>query len=319
MNSESRSYRAAEWTGAGFGIREFPVAEPGPGEVRIRVAACSVCLTEVHFVDGFYDELNVPARLGHEYAGVVEALGPSVTGLSAGSPVAGFGAFGGFGEVVTAPAELFQPLPHGLPPDRGCLLEPVSCCVYAVRRGRISAGATVLVTGAGSNGLLILQLARQFGAGRVIVSEPDDRRRALALELGADEVIDPAAAPLGELLQDAAIEVAFESAGSPAALQGCLDAAGNDGRVVLFGVNRDTAVLPLPLYGFHFRNLSLIGSFGADQEAARQAAELLPALELEPLISYRFALDDITQAFDTARSGAGLKVIVCPGLQAAGS
>ena len=64
--------------------------------------------------------------------------------------MAGFDAFGGFGEVVTAAAELFVPLPAGLPADRGCLLEPVSCCVYAVRRGAVPAGATVLVTGAGS-------------------------------------------------------------------------------------------------------------------------------------------------------------------------
>jgi threonine dehydrogenase-like Zn-dependent dehydrogenase len=71
-------------------------------------------------------------------------------------------------------------------------------------------------------------------------------------------------------------------------------------------------VLELPLYGFHFRNLSLIGSFGADREAAAQAARLLPGLELEPLISHRFGLADLAPAFAAARSGAGLKVIVYP-------
>jgi threonine dehydrogenase-like Zn-dependent dehydrogenase len=314
----SNPYRAAEWTGTGFVIGQFPVEAPGPGEARVRVTACSVCLTEVHYIDGYYDELDAPARLGHEYAGIVEAVGPGVAGLDPGGLVAGFGAFGGFGEVLVTAADLLLPLPAGLAPDVACLLEPVSCCVLAVRQGRITPGATVLVTGAGSNGLLIVQLARTFGAGRVIVSEPDDRRRALARDLGADEVLDPAAAPLAEVLRDTAVEVAFESAGSVAAVRDCLGAVDAGGRVVLFGVHRDSAELPVPLYQFHFRNLSLIGSFGADLDAARQAAALLPGLALKPLISHRFGLDDIGRAFDAARSGTGLKVIVYPGSPGSG-
>jgi threonine dehydrogenase-like Zn-dependent dehydrogenase len=293
-------------------VRSVPLAPPGPGEVQVRVSACSVCLTEVHFTDGYYDELDAPARLGHEYCGFVAAAGPAVTSLAEGSLVAGFDAFGGFGEVVTAAAERFVPLPAGLPADRGCLLEPVSCCVYAVRRGAVPAGATVLVTGAGSNGLMIAAVARKAGAGRVIVSEPDARRRGLALALGADEALDPAGGSLTEALRDEVISVAFESAGSPVALQDCLDVVADDGRVVMFGVHRDTAMLRLPLYGFHFRNLSLIGSFGADRAAAGQAAGLLPELDLESLISHRFGLDEITAAFEAARSAAGLKVIVYP-------
>jgi L-iditol 2-dehydrogenase len=296
-------------------VLSFPLAPPGPGEAQVRVAACSVCLTEVHFTDGYYDELDAPARLGHEYCGVVTALGPGVTSPAVGSLVAGFDTFGGFGEVVTAAAGLFVPLPDGLPADRGCLLEPVACCAYAVRRGAVPAGATVLVTGAGSNGLLITQLARKVGAGRVLVSEPDPRRRGQALALGADEVIDPAAGPLAEALGDEVIAVAFESAGSPAALRDCLDVVADEGRVVMFGVHRDTAMLRLPLHGFHFRNLSLIGSFGADRPAAEEAAGLLGQLDIEPLISHRFGLDEIGAAFDAARSGAGLKVIIYPDRQ----
>ena len=307
------TFRAAEWADGGFRVCSFPLAPPGPGEAQVRVQACSVCLTEVHFTDGYYDELDAPARLGHEYCGVVTATGPGVTGLARGDLVAGFDAFGGFGEMVTADAALFVPLPSGLTADRGCLLEPVSCCVYAVRRGAVPEGGTVLVTGAGSNGLLILQLARKAGAGRVIVSEPDARRRGLALALGADHAVDPAGGPLAGSLGAEVISVAFESSGSPAALSDCLDVVADDGRVVMFGVHRDTAVLPLPLYGFHFRNLSLIGSFGADRQAADEAAGLLGELDTGALISHRFGLDGIGAAFDAARSGTGLKVIVYPG------
>jgi L-idonate 5-dehydrogenase len=152
----------------------------------------------------------------------------------------------------------------------------------------------------------------------VIVSEPDARRRGLALALGADLAVDPAAGPLAGALPAEVIAVAFESAGSPAALRDCLDAVADDGRVVMFGVHRDTATLPLPLYGCHFRNLSLIGSFGADRQAAREAAGLLGELDTGGLISHRFGLDDIGAAFEAARSGAGLKVIVYPGQRAPG-
>jgi threonine dehydrogenase-like Zn-dependent dehydrogenase len=171
----------------------------------------------------------------------------------------------------------------------------------------------VLVTGAGSNGLLIVQLARLAGAAEVIVSEPDAQRRARALDLGADHAVDPASGPPALALRDGGIAVAFESAGNPAALRDCLDAVADDGRVVMFGVHRDTAVLELPLYGFHFRNLSLIGSFGADRAAADEAAGLLGTLNTDGLISHRFGLDDIGAAFSAARSGAGLKVLVYPG------
>jgi L-iditol 2-dehydrogenase len=308
----SASFRAAEWGPGGFEVRDVPLAPPGDGEARVRVAACSVCLTEVHFTDGYYDELAAPARLGHEFCGVVEAVGPGVTGLAEGSLVAGFDSFGGFAEVVTAAEGLFVPLPAGLPAERGCLLEPVSCCAYAVRRAAIPPGATVLVTGAGSNGLLITQLARQAGAGRVIVSEPDTRRRELALTLGADAVLDPAAGPLAGQLAGEVIGVGIESAGSLPALRDLLEVLADDGRVVLFGVHRDTAVLSLPLYGFHFRNLSLIGSFGAEHEDAVYAAALLPLLDLEPLISHRFGLGQLGQAFAAARDGSGLKVLIYP-------
>ena len=119
-------FRVAEWTDGAFAVRSLSLAPPGPGEAQVRVAACSVCLTEVHFTDGYYDELDAPARLGHEYCGVVTAVGPGVTSPALGSLVAGFDTFGGFGEVVTAAAGLFVLLPDGLPADRGCLLEPVT-------------------------------------------------------------------------------------------------------------------------------------------------------------------------------------------------
>lgn len=312
MSSNEATFPAAQWTGGEFRLSELPAAPPGEGEVRVRVAASAVCLTEVHFVHGFYNELDAPARLGHEFAGVIDAVGPGVSGMGIGDPVAGFGVFGGFAGMTTGPVAMFQPLPPGLDPETGCFLEPVSCCLQAIRKGGLLAGATVLVTGAGSNGQLISQIMRRNGARRTIVSEPDPRRRALALELGADQVLDPAAVPLGRTLAGACVQAAFETAGSLPALRDCIDVLTDYGRVVVFGVNRDTDVLDVPLYRFHRRNLSLITSFGAERSDAAAAAELLGSLALAPLISHRYPLSGIAAAFETARGGAGLKVLVYP-------
>ena len=146
MSCDALSFAAAEWTGSGFRLTSVPVTEPAAGEVRVRVSACGACLTEVHFVHGYYDELVAPPRLGHEFAGVVDAIGPEASGrpgghsgagLAPGDPAAGFDLFGGFAEQVTGPEAMFQALPPGLPADHGCF--PRSRSAAACRRSAGSA------------------------------------------------------------------------------------------------------------------------------------------------------------------------------------
>jgi len=305
--------RSAQWTGSAFEVEELVPAEPAPGEISVRVAACGVCVTEVHFVDGYYDAraFDIPPRMGHEFGGVVEAVGAGVD-IEPGTLVGAFGAMGGFGEVAVGRADLFRVVSSDLPPHLSAFLEPVSACVYAVRRARIRLGATVLVTGAGSNGLIILQLARRAGAARVIVSEPDPARRAFALELGADVALDPSETPIREALEGERVQVAIDSTGFVPALTDCLAALAGDGTAVMFGVSRNTARLELTLLDFHLRDLTLVASMGADDAASISSAALLPKLDLEPIISHRFSLNELDDAFAVARRGAGQKVLVFP-------
>jgi 2-desacetyl-2-hydroxyethyl bacteriochlorophyllide A dehydrogenase len=305
--------RSAQWTGSTFQVDELAHPEPGPGEISVRVAACGVCVTEVHFVDGYYDSrsFDIPARMGHEFGGVVEAVGPGVD-LAPGTLVGAFGAMGGFGEVAVAPADAFRRVSPDLPPHLAAFLEPVAACANAVIRARIPLGATVLVTGGGSNGLIITQLARRAGAARVVVSEPDPGRRAAALELGADMGVDPSATPIREALDGEPIDVAIDSTGFLPALSDCLAAVKKDGTVVMFGVSRESARLELPLLDFHLRDTTLVASMGASDEASRASGALLGSLDLEPIVSHRYSLDQVNDAFETARTGAGLKVLVFP-------
>jgi L-iditol 2-dehydrogenase len=313
--------RCAIWIGGrAFRVEERPVPEPGPGEVRVRVHACGVCLTEVHTIDGLLGQARPPALMGHEFGGIVDSLGAGVDAPAPGTAVACAGRQG-YAEYAVLPADRAFPLPPGVPVEHAALVEPIVCCATAVQNADLPMGATVLVTGAGPMGLLTLQLARRGGAARVVVSEPNPARRALALRLGADLAVDPREGDMPEAVRDLTrgrgADAAFECAGLPDPLADCLRAVAREGTVVMVGVNPRTARLELDLYDFHYRYLRLIGSYGgAGRGGFRAAVEWLGQLDLAPLISHRFDLVDAARAFDVARTGQGLKVLVGAGVSA---
>jgi threonine 3-dehydrogenase len=182
----------------------------------------------------------------------------------------------------------------------------------------------VLITGAGPMGLIQLQLVRRGGAARIIVSEPNPNRRALARELGADVVLDPAerdvAARVREITSGRGVDAAFETAGDPRPLADCIAAATQGGAIVLVGVNGRAARFELELYDFHFRDLRLIGSYGgAGRGGFRAAAGWLGQIQVQPLVSHRFGLAELGDAFAVARTGSGCKVLVYPGVQSLGA
>ena len=302
--------------GRGFKISTEPVPQPGPGEARVQVRACGVCQTEVHAIDGTLARPDIPGMMGHEFSGEVVVLGPDVTGLEIGTPVACLSR-GGYGEQVVVPVDRLFPLPAGVPVQHGAFVEPLACIVAAVETAALPMGATALLTGAGPMGLLTLQLAHRSRAARVIVSEPHPDRRTLALRLGAAQVVDPSDGDIEAAVMaatgGAGTAVAFETAGAPAALADCLQSVANGGRVVMIGVHPTAARLPLHLDDFHPRNLSLVGVYGGRGQF-HAAAQWLAHLDIEPLIGRRFELADINKAFEVARSGQRLKVLVGPGL-----
>ena len=307
--------RRAVWVGGShFELDESPIPEVMPGTVRVRIHACGVCMTEVHRTEGLLESIP-PQVMGHEWVGTIEAAASNDPRLAVGTPVAGIGR-GAFAEQIVIPAENAYSMPAGVPLDAGTFVEPLACCLAAVNAIPLRPGATALVTGAGPMGQMIAQLARQAGA-RVLVSEPDATRRTLALRLGAEAVIDPTR----ESIADAAaaftggngIDIAWETAGRPAPLADCLAALRDGGAAVIVGVNPTDTQFQIPLYHFHFRNLTLHGSYGArDPSNIGAAVAKLADLDLAPLVSHRFGLADIEEAFEIARRGRGLKVLVEP-------
>jgi threonine 3-dehydrogenase len=291
-------------------------------------------MTEVHYAEGLFQPPEPPPWVwGHEWGGTVDALGPGVTGIEVGAAVSG-GGRGGFAEYVVLPAANVVPLPPGVPLDACIFVEPLACCWASVRAADPKPGMRALVTGAGPMGQMTAQLTRLAGA-EVLVSDPDERCRALAAELGAVATVDP----LRESVADAVrafvgepdpsgaagaplppgagnpvgVDIALETSGAPAALVDCIDVVRPGGTIVMVGVSPENATLPFPIWRFHRRQLTLKAVYGSGGiEAFHQAVALLPRLNLTRMISHRFGLGEIDAAYALARSGQRGKLLVDP-------
>jgi (R,R)-butanediol dehydrogenase/meso-butanediol dehydrogenase/diacetyl reductase len=246
---------------------------PAPDGVVLAVTACGICGSDLH-VAGV---IGAPGTiLGHEIAGVVEAVGPEVgdrwrpgqavavrptTGCGTcaectrGRPdhcrataLLGLDRPGGFAEHVAVAARDLFALPTALSGPEQALVEPLAVARRALRRADLQPGEAVSVIGAGPVGLAVIAWARALGAGVVVASDPSASRRQLALDLGADAVVDPGDGDLGAATVAAAgapSSVVVECSGRPEQIGRAMDHCGVDGRVVVLGVClAEVAIVP---------------------------------------------------------------------------
>ncbi len=330
-----------------FEVREmaFP-KEPGPHEVLVKTMACGVCGTDVHIYHGHKGsaEVTPPAVLGHEFAGVVEAVGSEVTLVSVGDHVAmdpnmycgkcrpcrmgrkqncerlyalGVNTDGGFAQYCLCPEAQCFPVNPALPFDVAAMAEPLACAVHGIDLAHIIPGQAVLVIGGGTIGLMMVQLARLAGASAVLLSEPVELRRKLGLEVGADGVIDPIHEDVPGRIKELAgldgADVVIECVGKPFAVTQAFSAAGRGGHIVLFSVPEPEATAPLPLFDIYSKELSLTGSI-INPDTHQRAVNLLNSgrLKIEPLITHTFGLDRLEEAVLTQMGAESVKVMVHP-------
>ena len=333
--------QSALWLGNyDFEIQESAVPEPGPNEVLVKVHGCGICGTDLHALEGLYDLFQPPRVIGHEYSGKVVETGADVDAVSVGDlvtvmPSVGCGTCanclagcsvmeclrparqGGFTEYAAVPVQAAVPLPASADLSVATLLEPLGCCVRAMDVSGIQSGDKALVIGAGPIGLMLAQLAKRSGASLVLVSEPNHARRNLAKQLGADVAIDPTKESVLEVARDLSggrgVDVCFEAAAVPAALSEGLEAVRHRGKVVMVGVHAASARLNLELYRFHRRELSIISTWGA-WGAFDRTANWLVNLNLRPILSHFYGLNEIEAAFDKAKSSDAIKVVVGAGV-----
>lgn len=341
--SEKRRMKAIVFRAPGdLVLDDLPLPSPGPGEIRVRPQSVGICGTDTHILRGEFPAAR-PVVLGHEIAGVVEALGAGVNTLREGDLVTiephvyctscrycrqgqehlclekrafGVHLHGGLAEAVVVPSRTAYRLPPGFDARLGCLAEPAACCIHGMDRLSPRSGAPLLIIGAGPAGLILTRLARLAGAAPIVVSEPNPTRRAAALSFGADLALDPAAPAFREQINDITHGLGFDSvieaAGSPATLELAIELAARAGRILVFGVSPMHATATVRPFDIFVRELTIIGSV-INPYTHERAVNLLPRLGLHQLAITQFPIDNFNDAFAAQASGAaGVKVQIRP-------
>lgn len=290
-----------------FELADEPVPGPGRDEVRLRVAVCGVCASELDMWRGARGHARLPWYPGHEVSGVVEEVGPDVGWPSVGDPVAAWVTTRGFADEVVLRAEHSVPI-DGTPVELS-LAEPLACAVNAIELADLRVGDDLLVIGAGYMGLLLLQLAAQQAPRHLIVADVRDEALERARGLGATHVVNVGATSLadvvGELTDGVGVDIAIEATGTQAALSALGDVTRMSGTVVIAGYHQgEPREVDLATWNWkafrianaHFRDVGVI------MHGMRRAGRLLAAkrIDMEPLVTHRFPLERIDDAFRAA-------------------
>ncbi|MBL1291364.1 alcohol dehydrogenase catalytic domain-containing protein [Streptomyces sp. For3] len=311
-------------------LAEGPLPEPGPGEVRVRVAAAGICMSDREVYNGHRDLAYVryPVVPGHEWSGTVDAVGegvdPALTGrrtvaegfracgrcercrhgetslCTAGYDETGFTRPGAFADHLVVPARLLHPLADDADLRAAALLEPAAVVAAAVRAGAPEPGERIAVLGAGTLGLLAVQLLAAVSPAELTVIDPREQRAAQALDFGAGEARVPKEAEEVRGRYDLVVE----TAGAPTtAADACL-LARRGGRVVLTGMFTPGAVGIDPVH-LSLGQLTVRSVFGASSAAWSYAVRAFTAglLDPAPLITHEFPLERFAEAVALVGSG----------------
>lgn len=314
----------------------------GSGEILVRVDVCGVCGTDVHIVEGT-SRSNPPVVLGHEYAGTIEDVAEGVTDFMRGQKVAvdpniacracffcrkgevhlcsnlkalGVDIDGGMAEYCIVPQRQAYVLPDGFPRQAAAFIEPVSCVIHGVDRAGVKTGDTVAIIGAGTIGLLMLQLVKDAGAGRIIIIEPREKKREIAQKLGADVLIDPSGEDVSRTLRALAPEgadVVIECAGRGETAQLSVELARRGGTVELFGVCPIGTMIPLEPNKVYFKELTIVGSYVNPQTFSRAISALQRGIvRIDEFQINQFPLEEVKEALRYQSEGKTIKSMIVP-------
>ncbi len=313
------------------------------GEYLVRVTACGVCGTDVHIVEG-QSRSRPPVVLGHEFTGIVEDAGPGISSqISPGDHVAvdpniacgtcsycrrglvhlcsglralGVDIDGGMAEYCIVPEKQVYSIPPEIPSDVAAFIEPVSCCVHGIDKAGIRPGDSVVILGGGTIGLIMLQLARVSGAAKIILVEPLEHKRLIALELRADHILDPRSADILKAVTDlttTGADVVIECAGRPDTASTALKLARRGGLVEFFGVCPIGVSIPLEPNAVYVNELTIVGSYVNPLTFSRAIALLQSGrVRVDAFTLHRFPLDGVHEALRYQRDGLTIKSILTP-------
>jgi 2-desacetyl-2-hydroxyethyl bacteriochlorophyllide A dehydrogenase len=320
-------------------VTDVPEPEPGPREVLVEVAACGICGTDLHILEGEFAPA-LPIVPGHEFSGTVVALGAGAReanpALRVGTRVAvdpslychechycrlghnnlcerwnaiGVSVPGGAAQLAAAPAANCVPLPDHLRLEDAALIEPLSCAVRGYDVLRSNLGAHVLIYGSGTMGLMMLQLAKRTGAASVDMVDLNAERLKTAVTLGVSAAVTSA----DELDRPRGWELVVDATGAGPAIQDGLGRVAPGGTFLQFGVASYATRVTIDPYRIYNKEITITGSM-AVLHSFERAAELFSDGVLDPavFISDRLPLADYAEAIGRVKRGVGRKIQVLP-------
>lgn len=339
--------KAAVFHGSDVGIRieDIPVPGIGPDEILVRVAACGVCHTDLHYIEhGVPTFKKPPVVLGHEASGVVEEIGNQVTNLREGERVLlpavltcghcalcragrenicsnmtmlGNHIDGAYAEFVAVPAKDVLHLPDSIPLEAASIIaDAISTPYHAVKnRARVRLGDVVVVFGCGGVGINVVQLAAAAG-GYVIAVDLNERKLEWASEFGAAETIN--AAQVDRVSKEikkrtgGGADITMEVIGNPKTIEEAFDSVRVGGRLVVVGYTNER--ISVVAGKIMFKELEVVGSLGC------RPSDYVPLIRMveqgivnvERQVTHRFGLDELGKAFEVMKEGVSLRSIVIP-------
>lgn len=322
-------------------LEALPVPELAADEVLVQVGAVGVCGSDVHYwkhgrIGDFVVETDL--ILGHELGGRIAAVGADVDESRIGQRVAvepqrscrvceycKSGRYnlcpsmefyatppidGAFCEYVTIQADFAHPIPDEVSDAAAAMLEPLSVGIAAARKANLQPGQSVFIAGAGPIGIIQAQVARAFGAARIIVSDPAAPRRELALTFGATQVVDPMTTDITTAGYN--VDAFIDAAGVAPAVVSGMHTVKPGGSVVLVGMGADEIALPIPLIQNYELNVTGIFRY-TDTWPLGIHLVASGAVDLDALVTSSYGLDEAPTALDRAGAPQELKVVVRPG------
>ncbi len=334
-----------------FGVGDIRTIEKevptiGDRDVLIRVGACGICGTDIHFFKGEW-EVKTPLVLGHEFSGTIAKVGAKATNVKAGDRVVaepnivcgkckycrmsernffcenlratGVTIDGAFAEYVTVPEQNVYTISGKLSLEEAALVEPLACIVRGLDNLRIPIGSSVAIVGAGPIGLLMTQLVKHYGASKIFAIDPVEERLKLAKDLGADIIIDPDSQNpkdiIGENTEGLGTDISIECVGSSSAIETALTVLRKAGKLLIFGVAPEHDMWHVKPFTLYNKEVSIFTSYRSPYTFQR-AVELASSesLRLKPIISHVYDLGQAPEVFSNlaAKKRGFIKALLKP-------
>jgi threonine 3-dehydrogenase len=329
--------------GPGLALIEAPVPEPGPNDVLIRIKKTSICGTDVHIYN--WDAwaartIPVPMIIGHEFVGEIVQVGSNVQTFKGGELVDGEGHIvcgicrncragrrhlckdskgvgvnrpGAFAEYLCLPASNAVRVDPSIPLDVLSCFDPLGNATHTALQFDL-VGEDVLITGAGPIGCMAAAIAQQAGARKVVVTDINADRLALATRMGATRVVDVSRENLTDVQREIGMkegfDVGLEMSGSPKALNDMIDNMAHGGRIALLGIMPEKAAIDWTKVVFNM--LTIRGVYGREiyETWYKMQSLIQRGLDITPVITHRFPFTEFEQGFELMRSGKSGKIVL---------